>query len=131
MAPKKATAKAKPKVAAMKSKAEKAKAANVKAKDKEPKAILDVAHAGTDMVEEGHLCFCDWPEVQGYQWKVRRCSTRTAALAEHQQFMHHARNTCHACAQGHVQSSCNAVANYCLCQPLSDYHTMDGKDKRS
>ena len=89
----------------MKSKAGKAKAC----KDKEPKAILDVTQAGTDMVQrKGISAFVTglkYKAVQCHQWKVRRCSTCTAALAGHQQFMHHARNTCHACVQGHVQSS--------------------------
>ena len=51
MAPEKPTAKPKPRVASVESRAGKAKAVNVKAKDKEPKPILDVTNAGTGMVQ--------------------------------------------------------------------------------
>ena len=83
---------------------------NAKAKDKEPKAILDVTTAGTDMVQRKDI----FAFMTGLKYKATNGRSEDAILA--QQLLqdtnnHYARKMYHACAQGHVQSSCNSVAN--------------------
>ena len=121
MAPKKATAKAKPKVAAVKSKAEKAKAA----KDKEPKAILDVTQPGTDMVQRKDISAF----VTGLKYKATNGKSEDAVLA--QQLLQDTKSSC--IMQGtlvmHVRRDMYSLVAMLLpihvyVSPCQNYHTM-------